>query len=86
MRVPPLRQPSTLLVPAVALLGVAAVAGSGIGGWMTPADSAQVQRVQAVPADWAPIPSGIEPGDGFRLLFVPSATRDASSSEIAESG
>ena len=41
-----------------------------------------------VPADWPLIPSGpsvdIEPGDTFRLLFVTSTRRDATSSDIAD--
>ncbi len=39
---------------------------------------------QTVPADWALIPDGIEPGDSFRLLFVASATRDASYADVAD--
>ena len=39
---------------------------------------------QTVPADWALIPDGIEPGDSFRLLFVTSATRDASDADVAD--
>ena len=37
-----------------------------------------------VPADWPLIPSGFEPGDTFRLLFVTSTTRDATSTDIAD--
>ena len=33
---------------------------------------------------WPLIPSGLEPGDSFRLLFVTSATRDASSANIGD--
>ena len=36
----------------------------------------------SVPRDWALIPSGFEPGDRFRLLFVSSTTRNGSSSDI----
>ena len=36
-----------------------------------------------VPADWQLIPSGINPGDRFRLLFKTSQTGDAASSDIA---
>ena len=36
-----------------------------------------------VPANWALIPSGLSGGDSFRLLFVSSTKRDASSSDIA---
>ena len=36
----------------------------------------------SVPRDWALIPSGFEPGDRFRLLFVSSTTRNGSSLDI----
>ena len=36
-----------------------------------------------VAADWALIPSGINPGDSFRLMFVTSGGRDATSTAIA---
>ena len=36
-----------------------------------------------VPADWALRPPGVEAGDMFRLLFVSSGTRDATSADIA---
>ena len=37
-----------------------------------------------VPTDWSLIPAGLGPGDQFRLLFVSSTTRDATSSDIAD--
>ena len=37
-----------------------------------------------VPADWPLIPSGIGPGDTFRLLFMTSTRRDATSTNIAD--
>ena len=37
-----------------------------------------------VPMDWSLIPAGLGPGDQFRLLFVSSTTRDATSSDIAD--
>ena len=40
--------------------------------------------VTAVPADWSLIPDGLDAGDRFRLLFVSSATRDATSSSIED--
>ena len=54
--------------------------------WLPSADFAQAQSpaAQTVPSDWEHVPDGIEPGDSFRLLFVTSATRDASSSDIAD--
>ena len=36
-----------------------------------------------VPDDWSLVPSGLQEGDQFRLLFISSAHRDASPSEIA---
>ena len=36
-----------------------------------------------VPADWSLVPSGLQEGDQFRLLFISSAHRSASPSEIA---
>ena len=53
--------------------------------WLS-ADTIQAQTPaeQTVPADWEHIPAGIEPGDSFRLLFVTSTTRDASSTDIAD--
>ena len=36
-----------------------------------------------VPADWSLVPSGLQEGDQFRLLFISSAHRNASPSEIA---
>ena len=38
--------------------------------------------LQGVPADWGLIPSGLGVGDSFRLVFISSTTRDASSSSI----
>ena len=37
-----------------------------------------------VPADWSLIPSGLSFGDQFRLIFLSSTTRNASSSDIAD--
>ena len=39
--------------------------------------------VTVVPTDWSLIPSGLQEGDQFRLLFISSAHRNASPSEIA---
>ena len=40
--------------------------------------------VTVVPLDWALIPSGLSPGDQFRLLFISSATRTAEATDIAQ--
>ena len=37
----------------------------------------------AVPSDWSLIPAGLGPGDKFRLLFLSSTKRNASSSSIS---
>ena len=43
----------------------------------------QVSLITEVPADWSLVPSGLQEGDQFRLLFISSAHRSASPSEIA---
>ena len=43
----------------------------------------QVSLITEVPADWSLAPSGLQEGDQFRLLFISSAHRSASPSEIA---
>ena len=48
------------------------------------AESARASAALSVPSDWEHIPEGIGPGDSFRLLFVTSASRDASSSNIGD--
>ena len=45
-------------------------------------ESARAQT--EVPSDWSLIPSGLGGGDEFRLLFISSTTRDASSTDIAD--
>ncbi|MDE2938912.1 MAG: cadherin domain-containing protein [Chloroflexota bacterium] len=71
----------TWFFPALVLLALAAVAGLL---WLAPTDSARAQSEHTVAADWPLIPGGIEPGGSFRLLFVTSTTRDASSSDIGD--
>ena len=44
---------------------------------------APVAPVTVVPADWSLIPSGLGPGDHFRLIFLSSATRTAEATDIA---
>ena len=63
------------LLPA-ALLGVAV-----LGGF---ARSAAAQDPVIVPESWVFTPSGFTNGNQFRLLFVTSTKRDASSSNIAD--
>ena len=78
MQIAPRWRLPKLTVPALILLVLAAALL-----WLS-ADSIQAQNDQTVPSDWEHVPDGIEPGDSFRLLFVTSATRNASSSDIAD--
>ena len=48
-----------------------------------PADST-VLPADSVPSDWSLIPTGLSTGDKFRLLFLSSAKRNASSTDIAD--
>ncbi len=56
---------------------------SGTPAVFTIASAAPVGDGVEVPANWALIPSGLSGGDSFRLLFVSSTKRDASSADIA---
>ena len=47
------------------------------------AATATTSTITEVPADWSLVPSGLQEGDQFRLLFISSAHRNASPSEIA---
>ena len=59
------------------LLGIALLAALAPGAvW--------AQTAQTVASDWALIPTGINAGDSFRLIFVTSTTRNAQSSNIAD--
>ncbi|MYC58247.1 MAG: hypothetical protein F4X48_06720, partial [Acidimicrobiia bacterium] len=57
---------------------------SGLGVVLPGGARAQSPGVVEVPADWALIPSGLAAGDEFRLLFLTSTKRDATSSNIAD--
>ena len=75
---------------AVELTGIDVVApidapvdtGSGTGGDDPPPaeEPWTVDAPREVPADWALTPEGLGAGDEFRLLFLTSTTRDATSS------
>ena len=52
----------------------------GLGPISRPGDPA----MGIVPADWALRPAGLNAGDKFRLLFVTSDKRDATSTDIAD--
>ena len=42
-----------------------------------------ITRAASVPGDWSLLPSGLSPGDQFRLVFLSSTKRNGSSSGIA---
>ncbi len=77
------------LLALAALIAVAVVAAILPGGLRH--ESAQAQTVPTasadgtytVPQDWPLIPSGIGPGQTFRLLFVTTTWRDATATDIA---
>ena len=72
------------LLPARRLLLLALLALAVALAALAAAESTQASAGRTVAADWEHLPDGIEPGDSFRLLFVTSSTRDASSSNIAD--
>ena len=45
---------------------------------------AQAQTVTTVPDDWALLPTGISTGDQFRLIFLTSSNRNATSATIGD--
>ena len=51
---------------------------------MAQTPTANVDGSYTVPRDWALKPSGLNPGDRFRLLFKTSTTRNAQSTNIAD--
>ncbi len=63
---------------------------AGAAAWVAGLAAADAARAQAVPAtvhvseDWALKPAGLDVGARFRLLFVSSATRDATSADIGD--
>ncbi len=77
------------LLALAALIAIAVVAAILPGGLRH--ESAQAQTVPTasagetytVPEDWPLIPSGIGPGQTFRLLFLTTMWRDATSTDIA---
>ena len=46
--------------------------------------TANADGAYIVPADWQLTPAGINPGDRFRLMFISSTQRDATSANIAD--
>ncbi|MCY4257846.1 MAG: hypothetical protein OXE04_06090, partial [bacterium] len=71
--------PGTLQADAITNVAEWARVAAGV-----PVAVAQSDGTYAVPADWGLIPSGVNVGDRFRLLFVSSTKRAATSSDIAD--
>ena len=70
------------LLSAVVLAGALLLVGVLAG---PPAPSLQAQSsATEVPANWDLLPSGLGPGDEFRLLIVTSTTRNAEATDIAD--
>ncbi|MYE74944.1 MAG: hypothetical protein F4076_08305, partial [Acidimicrobiaceae bacterium] len=70
-------------VRRILVAGFAALVVAGV--WVLSPGTTQAQsNVVTVPGDWALIPSGLNPGDQFRLLIRTSTTRNAQSSAIAD--
>ena len=68
---------------------VRATNDEGDGAWSSPGSGstnapAEEMGETTVPADWSLIPTGLGPGDSFRLLFIGTNNRNASSSDIAD--
>ena len=68
---------------------VRATNDEGDGGWSSPGSGstdapAEEMADTTVPADWSLIPTGLGPGDSFRLLFIGTSNTNASSSDIAD--
>ena len=66
---------------------VRATNDEGDGAWSSPGSGSTNAPVEemaetTVPADWSLIPTGLGPGDSFRLIFIGSSNRNASSSDI----
>ena len=66
------------LAVVLALLALTLLPTAGQAQTVAPDD------VAVVPLDWSPIPGRVLQGQQFRLLFVTSTTRDASSTDIGD--
>ena len=67
---------------AIAYLKVRAVNCYGPGPWSDPV-TFRIPGI-AVEPEWEGVPPGLNPGDSFRLLFVKSGRRDATTGDITE--
>ncbi|MCY4480880.1 MAG: fibronectin type III domain-containing protein [Rhodospirillales bacterium] len=68
----------------LAVLAAAALALTAGLAALLPAAPAEAQTAQTVQVGSSLIPSGVNAGDSFRLLFVTSTTRNAQSTNIAD--
>ena len=88
MQVMPNRASSRLagiLNRPLALLMAALLAAASLAGTVEPEPPPTItdEGEVAVPVDWSLKPSGLDVGDRFRLLFLSSTKRDASSTSIS---
>ena len=68
---------------------VRATNDEGDGAWSSPGSGstnapAEEMAETTVPADWGLIPTGLGPGDSFRLIFISSTTRNATATAIGD--
>ncbi len=63
---------------------VRATNAEGTSGWSPSGPGTTKVPATEVASDWGLAPSGLEAGDAFRLLFVSSGTRDATSTDIGD--
>ena len=56
--------------------------GTDVTVTLTATPTVAPDDVAVVPHNWPPIPTGVLPGQQFRLIFLTSTTRDASSTDI----
>ena len=69
----------TMLSALIALIATVYALGAS-----TPREALASGHVEYVPLDWSLKPAGIGPGERFRLIFLTSTKRDATSTDIAD--
>ena len=69
----------TMLSALIALIATVYALGAS-----TPREALASGHVEYVPLDWSLKPAGIGPGERFRLVFLSSTKRDATSTDIAD--
>ena len=63
---------------------VRATNAEGTGAWSDPGQAPTRRPPTEVPAHWGLVPTGLGSGDSFRLLFLSSTKRDATSTDISD--